>query len=73
MKDVHAIKFGRNVRKMRLKRGLTQEALAERADMSVNYIGFIENGKRSIILRNIVKIANALNADPKELFQGLIS
>ena len=33
---------------------------------------FIENGKRSIILKNIVRLANALEADPRELFQGLI-
>jgi len=72
MKDPHTIKFGRNVRRMRLKLGLTQEALAEKADMSVNYIGFVENGKRSITLRSIVRISKALNGNIGNLFKGLI-
>ena len=57
---------------MRLKLGLTQEALAEKADMSVNYIGFVENGKRSITLRSIVRISKALNGNIGNLFKGLI-
>ena len=62
------IRFGKQVRELRLRSGLTQEALATRAGLHPTYIGGIERGERNVGLDNILRIADALNAHPSELF-----
>lgn len=62
-------KFGNNVRKFRLKRNLSQEKLAELSDLHRTYIGGIERGERNLSLKNIYKIAEALNIKVSELFK----
>lgn len=61
-------KFGENVCKYRVQRGLSQEKLAEYADLHRTYISAVERGERSISLKNIEKIAMALGILEKELF-----
>lgn len=61
--------FGRNVRKRRVALGLTQEALAERAELHRTYIGDVERGLRNISLINIWKMASALELSVHELLQ----
>ena len=53
--------LGLRVRKVRLLRGLTQEQLAERADVVNSYSGVIERGEKKASINTLVKIANALN------------
>ena len=65
------IKFGAKVREERLKRKLSQEALAEKADLHRTYIGMIERGKKNITLGNIIKIAAALDVSVSDLVEGL--
>lgn len=60
--------FGSKVRKNRLKKKLSQEKLAELANLHRTYISQIESGKRNIALKNIEKIAEALDIEVKELF-----
>jgi transcriptional regulator with XRE-family HTH domain len=60
--------FGAKVRKFRLKKKLSQEKLAELADLHRTYIGQVECGKRNLALKNIAKLAKALNVSVKELF-----
>lgn len=55
--------FGDKVREERLKRNLSQEALAERAGVHRTYIGMIERAEKNITLTNIEKIANALDLE----------
>jgi len=62
------IKFGKNVKKYRKKKGYSQEKLAEITGLHRTYISFIERGKRSISLNNIQKIANGLEVDINKLF-----
>lgn len=62
-------KFGNNVRKFRLKRNLSQEKLAELSDLHRTYIEGIERGERNLSLKNIYKIAEALNIKVSELFK----
>ena len=38
---------GKNIRKYRLMRKLRQEDLAEKADLSINYVGAIERGEKT--------------------------
>ena len=59
--------FGENVRKYRSILNISQEELANRADLHRTYIGMIERAEKNITLINIEKIANALNVNIKEL------
>lgn len=61
------IKFGERVREIRKKKGLSQEELADKADLHRTYIGMIERAEKNITLLNIEKIANALDVNIKEL------
>lgn len=61
-------KFGKNVCKYRKQQGISQERLAELANLHRTYISAVERGERSISLKNIEKIALALNISEKELF-----
>ena len=71
MKDINDI-FGKNVRFHRLKRKISQEKLAELADLHRTYIGAIERGERNVSLRNVQKIAFALDVPVIVLFDGMI-
>jgi transcriptional regulator with XRE-family HTH domain len=58
---------GFNIRKVREERGLTQEKLAALADLHRAYVGQIERGEKNIGLKNLEKIAKALNVRIKDL------
>jgi len=60
MQDWRA-KFGRNVRRLRQQRNLTQEQLAFDAEIDLTYIGGIERGKRNPSLLVMARIAQALS------------
>jgi len=68
MKKDILIQFGNRVRQERVKRNLSQEELAEKADMHRTYIGMIERAEKNITLLNIKKIANALKLPLSKLF-----
>jgi transcriptional regulator with XRE-family HTH domain len=61
MKDWRKI-VGRNIRRMRLENGLTQEQLAFEAQIDLTYVGGIERGKRNPSLLVMAHIADALSA-----------
>ncbi|MCB0538694.1 MAG: helix-turn-helix transcriptional regulator [Bacteroidetes bacterium] len=63
------IRFGERVREERLKKGLSQEDLAFRADLHRTYIGMIERAEKNITLINICKICDALEIPLKEIFE----
>ncbi|HEV8363086.1 MAG TPA: helix-turn-helix transcriptional regulator [Gemmatimonadaceae bacterium] len=56
------------MRELRQQLGLSQEELAEKADLHRNYIGGIERGERNVGLINIGKLAGALDVSVAELF-----
>lgn len=64
------IRFGNTVREERLKLGLSQEELAERAGVHRTYIGMIERAEKNITLENIEKIAKALRKTPADLLRS---
>lgn len=53
--------IGKNIRKYRKMKALSQENLAERADLSANYIGMIERGEKMPSLETFITILNALD------------
>lgn len=53
--------FAKVLRDARKKAGLTQERLAEAADVHLNYIGLLERGQRSPSLDVMLRIAKALD------------
>jgi len=63
--------FGKHVRKLRLDRGLSQEKLAELADLHRNYVGGVERGERNIAIINIVALAHGLRVKPAKLLETL--
>lgn len=60
--------FGTNVRKNRMRLGLSQEKFAEKCGLHRTYISDIECFRRSISLDNIQKIADALGVETYKLF-----
>lgn len=63
--------FGRKVRQLRTAMGISQEDLADRCDLHRTYIGSVERGERNVSLRNIVRIARALNTSARELLKEI--
>jgi transcriptional regulator with XRE-family HTH domain len=68
MKDWRAI-FGRNVRKLRQQRRMTQEKLAFEAEIDLTYVGGIERGKRNPSLLVMVRIADGLSVSVIKLLE----
>ena len=64
--------IGNNIQLARLKMGLTQENLAEKCDVSTNYISSLERGITSGSIPLIINICNILNITPNFLFNRVI-
>lgn len=60
---------GDNIRKLRLKAGLTQEELALKSGLSQGYINQLESGKRKFTQKSLELIADALSIPLVELFR----
>jgi transcriptional regulator with XRE-family HTH domain len=58
-----------NIRRYRDYRKWTQAELAEKLDISINFLSDIENGKKWISPTSMVKFASVLNIEPFELFK----
>ena len=62
---------GRTIRKHRERLKWSQEKLAEESGLHWTYIGGIERGERNVAVKNIVKIARALNVKPSALLRDI--
>jgi transcriptional regulator with XRE-family HTH domain len=60
---------GENVRKVRLKRGLTQERFAEKSGFSQQYLSSLENGRRNPSIVTVYELATALGVSHLELLK----
>ena len=60
-------KFGQRLRKVRSRKGLSQEALAELAGLHRTYVSSVERGERNISIANIEKLAKALGVKLRDL------
>jgi transcriptional regulator with XRE-family HTH domain len=59
--------LGAEIRKQRKRSGFTQEALAERAELHPNYLGWVERGEEYISLASLRSIAKALDVRVRDL------
>ena len=62
-------RVGANVRRLRNAKGLSQEALAHEAGMSMRYLAGLERGEENPSLLFLVKLADALGVGPGQLFE----
>jgi len=62
--------FARQMKRLRLTKGLSQEKLAARAGLHPNYIGSVERAERNISLDNMERIAKALAVPVAELLNA---
>lgn len=63
------VQFGRRLRALRIEREMTQEDLANAADVSTVFISSIERGKYAPSFDNLEKLARALDVSVKALFE----
>jgi transcriptional regulator with XRE-family HTH domain len=61
--------FGKQLKKLRLSRNLSQERLAELCDYQTNQIGRIERAERTVSFEGIMRISYGLSMPPAELFK----
>jgi len=60
---------GQRLRTYRIQRGLTQEELAEKADLHSTYIGQAERGEKNLTLISLEKILIALDVSFSDFFE----
>jgi transcriptional regulator with XRE-family HTH domain len=60
-------RFGQRLRKLRQQKGVSQEKLAELADLHRTYVSGVERGERNVSLVNIERLAKALGVPMADL------
>ena len=60
-------RLGLSVRQRRTRLSLSQEKLAELADVHRNYVGLVERGEQNISIENLVRLARALKCKASEI------
>ena len=70
-KNPDLVRFGLNVRRLRLKKGLSQTALAKQAGLSPNYIGTLERGVQNPSLKTLERLAKGLGCSMSETCRGI--
>jgi len=63
--------FGQSVAKHRRTKGLSQEALAEKADLDRTYLSDIERGVRNPGIKNVIIIAKSMGISAADLLKGV--
>jgi len=63
-------RVGKNLRALRVSRGISQEALAHELEYDRTYLAGIERGERNLSLDTLSKLAEQLGVDPVELLAG---
>ena len=70
MKKEVLVRFGARVRSERIRLGLSQEDLANRAGVHRTYIGMLERAEKNVTLENIEKVSKALGHNLKDFFSN---
>ncbi len=64
-------RFAENIRRHRLRLGISQEALGDRCDLHRTEISLLERARRDPRLATIVRVARALEVSPSDLLNGI--
>jgi transcriptional regulator with XRE-family HTH domain len=67
-----AMRFGENLRRVRLIERLSQEEMARRASLHRTEIGLLESGQRVCRIDTLIQLAGAAVIPPEELIEGII-
>jgi transcriptional regulator with XRE-family HTH domain len=67
--DIDLVEFGQRLRRIRRAQGLTQEQLAEAADLNPRTVQKIEAGQMDILLTTLIRLKTALGCNPEKLFE----
>ena len=62
------LRFGIKIKELRKQKGLSQEKLANLADIDRTYLPTIEKGERNVSIEVVEKLAKALEVQIKDLF-----
>ena len=62
-------RVARNLRRLRAERGLTQEDVADRANLNRNYVGMIEREENAPTVDTLEKLAQVLQVEPTDLLR----
>ena len=62
--------FGANLKAARLKQGLTQAQLAERAGLLQQYVSLVETGKQNVTLTTAQTLARVVHQNVSEMLRG---
>ena len=69
MTDNRLQQLGFTIRSERKKQGISQEALANKAQLDCSYMGRIERGEKNITVLKLFQIADALEVPPSRLLR----
>ena len=64
--------IGQNIRSTRLRKNISQEALASMAGLDRSHIGYIERGEKDIRISTLIKISSALDIAPGSLLEASV-
>jgi len=59
----------RNLKRLRREKGMSQEELADRAEINRNYVGMVERSENAATVDLLEKLAEALGAKPVDFFR----
>jgi transcriptional regulator with XRE-family HTH domain len=65
------VEIGRRIRKLREKRGLTQEQLATKCGCHRTYAGMVERAEKSVSVAALARFAKALDTTLSKMLEGL--
>jgi DNA-binding Xre family transcriptional regulator len=69
LRQEQLIKFGENLRKLRLAKGLTLRDMSALCKFEYTHIGEMERGERNVTFTTIMELAEALEVKPRRLFE----
>lgn len=70
-KKANLLAFGNRLKELRKERNLTQAQLAEKVDVSMNFIGMVERGERNTTIDKMFKLAQALEVTLAKFYEKI--
>ena len=68
--EINLLEIGKRITECRKKLGMTQEMLAEKGDLTPQFVSYAESGKRAMRPENVIKLAKALEVSADYLLTG---